>query len=56
VTIELESAGPGTEVVLTEEPVSGLAKRLHNPLQDAFVHLRNRRSLDRLAELVTTGS
>jgi hypothetical protein len=56
VTVELEPAGAGTEVVLTEEPVSGVAKRLHNPLQDALIHLRNKRSLDRLADLVTTGS
>jgi hypothetical protein len=56
VTVELEPAGAGTDVVLTEEPVSGVAKRLHNPVQDALIHLRNKKSLDRLAALVTTGS
>jgi uncharacterized protein YndB with AHSA1/START domain len=56
VTIELAAEAGGTDVVMTEVPVSGLAKRVHNPVLDVLVDLRNRRSLRRLDEVAGTGS
>jgi uncharacterized protein YndB with AHSA1/START domain len=51
VTIELTPAGAGTEVTMTEVPIAGPARWLDNPILEAAVDLRNRRSLRRLAEL-----
>ncbi|MCU1484054.1 MAG: hypothetical protein JWN67_800 [Actinomycetia bacterium] len=56
VSIELEPAGGGTDVVLAEVPISGVAQRIDNPLLEALVALRNRRSLQRLAQVVGAGS
>jgi uncharacterized protein YndB with AHSA1/START domain len=52
VTLDLVPAGGGTEIHMEEHPVSGFAKRVDNPLLDALVVARNRRSLRRLADLV----
>jgi uncharacterized protein YndB with AHSA1/START domain len=57
VSLELLATGDGgTDVEMGEVPISGLARRFHNPLLDALVVLRNRRSLARLGELARTGS
>lgn len=42
----------GTDIEMEEYPVSGMARRIDNPVLEAFVVVRNRRSLRRLAELV----
>lgn len=44
-------ASGGTDVVMEEYPVSGLAKIVHNPLQDKLIHHRNVESLRRLERL-----
>lgn len=46
------TADGGTDVEMEEHPVSGVARRIHNPVLDALVVVRNRRSLRRLADLV----
>lgn len=51
VTLLLEDAGAGTRVTMLEEPVSGPAKWLHNPLLDAATHARNTVALRRLARV-----
>lgn len=51
VTILLDDAGSGTRVTMLEEPVSGPARWLHNPLLDAATHTRNTIALRRLARL-----
>lgn len=57
VTLDLvATADGGTDVELREEPISGWARRLHNPLSDALIVVRNRRSLARLGEVAATGS
>ncbi|MCU1374372.1 MAG: hypothetical protein JWO68_1658 [Actinomycetia bacterium] len=54
VTVELvATAEGGTDVTMTEVPISGLAARLHNPALDLLVALRNRCSLRRLASLAS---
>lgn len=45
------TADGGTDVEMTEHPVSGFAARVHNPALDALVVARNRRSLRRLEKL-----
>jgi uncharacterized protein YndB with AHSA1/START domain len=52
VELRLVPVTGGTEVHMEERPVSGVAERLDNPLLDALVVVRNRRSLRRLAALV----
>lgn len=51
VALTLERDGGGTLVTMTEEPVSGPGKSLHNRLLDAALKARNDESLARLAAL-----
>ena len=51
VTLRLTGSGGGTSVSMSEEPVSGPGKALHNPLLDAALRARNVESLARLAAL-----
>jgi uncharacterized protein YndB with AHSA1/START domain len=51
VALTLERDGTGTIVSMTEEPVSGPGKALHNRLLDAGLKARNDESLARLAAL-----
>jgi uncharacterized protein YndB with AHSA1/START domain len=44
-------SGEGTTIVMDEYPVSGVAKVVHNPLQDKLIHRRNVESLRRLRYL-----
>ena len=55
VTLLLDDAGAGTRVTMLEEPVSGPARWLHNPVLDAATHARNTVALRRLARLVREG-
>lgn len=52
VTISLEPKDGGCEVTMDETPISGPVKWGHNPLQDAFLHRRNRETLQRLRATV----
>lgn len=56
VTLTLDPAGQGTRVTMVEEPVSGPARWLHNPVLDAAAHARNTVALRRLARVVTERS
>ena len=56
VTLLLDEAGAGTRVTMLEEPVSGPARWLHNPLLDAATHARNTIALRRLARLAVERS
>ena len=51
VALDLEARDGGTQVSITEWPVEGLAARLHNPLQDKLIQIRNVESLRRLKRL-----
>lgn len=51
VTLEIVPEDGGTSVSITEVPVEGIAARLHNPLQDKLIQLRNVESLRRLKRL-----
>jgi uncharacterized protein YndB with AHSA1/START domain len=51
VVISLAPRASGCLITMTEHPDSGLVARLHNPLFDALVWLRNAESLRRLAQL-----
>jgi hypothetical protein len=51
VAFTLTSQGSGTAIEMVERPVQGLLARLHNPLFDALIRMRNSESLRRLAEL-----
>ena len=51
VTLDLVARDGGTDVAITEEPVEGFAARLHNPLQDKLIQIRNVESLRRLKRL-----
>jgi uncharacterized protein YndB with AHSA1/START domain len=53
VIVDLVPAEGGTEIQIEEHPISGFAERIHNPLLDALVVVRNKRSLQRLADLAT---
>jgi uncharacterized protein YndB with AHSA1/START domain len=44
-------AGGGTEIHMEEFPISGFAKKIDNPVLEAMVVARNRRSLRRLGDL-----
>ena len=55
VTLELAPKDGGTEVSITEVPVEGVAAKLHNPIQDKLVQLRNVESLRRLRRLAEAG-
>lgn len=52
VEITLQPSDGGCLVTMTESPMSGPAKWLHNPLQDAMLHRRNRETLQRLRATV----
>ena len=45
----------GSRVVMHEQPTEGLGARIHNPVLDAAVHVRNAVSLWRLRRLVESG-
>jgi uncharacterized protein YndB with AHSA1/START domain len=49
VVLELAAAGAGTLITMTETPVAGPAKWLHNPVAEAVLVRRNVESLERLA-------
>ncbi len=51
VVIDLQPAGGGTDVTMTEDPLSGPGKWAHNRVMDALVAARNTESLHRLAAL-----
>ena len=51
VALELTPQEGGTLVAISEWPVEGLAARLHNPLQDKLIQMRNVESLRRLKRL-----
>ncbi len=51
VSLQLDPDGAGTFVTMTEEPVSGPGKTLHNRWLDAGLKARNDESLARLAAL-----
>ncbi len=51
VTMTLTAADGGTDVTMEEEPVGGFFGRMHNPVFDAGLHLRNIESLRRLKNL-----
>jgi uncharacterized protein YndB with AHSA1/START domain len=51
VTIVLDEHSGGTRVTMTETPVAGLGKWLHNPVNDALLTRRNAEALARLAAI-----
>jgi uncharacterized protein YndB with AHSA1/START domain len=51
VEIALTGQGDGTRVLLTETPISGPGRWLHNRIADAILHRRNVESLARLAAM-----
>ena len=51
VVLDLSPVGTGTEIVMTEWPVEGFARIVHNPLQDKLIHHRTVESLRRLKRL-----
>lgn len=51
IAIDLAPEGEGTHVRLDEYPVRGPLARLHNPLTDLLIKIRNERSLDLLRRL-----
>jgi uncharacterized protein YndB with AHSA1/START domain len=51
VVIELAAAGDATVVTMTETPIAGPGKWVHNPLTDAILVRRNVEALARLAAL-----
>jgi uncharacterized protein YndB with AHSA1/START domain len=55
VEMRLAPSGKGTKVVMIEYPTGGPAARLHNPLIDLVLKLRNVESLRRLRKLAEQG-
>jgi uncharacterized protein YndB with AHSA1/START domain len=55
VEMRLSPSGGGTKVVMIEYPTGGLAARLHNPLTDLALKLRNVEALRRLRKLAEQG-
>jgi hypothetical protein len=51
VQLDLRSEDGGTRVTMTEEPVSGPGKWVHNPVSEAVLRRRNVEALDRLAAM-----
>jgi len=49
IEITLEPDGDGTVVTMVEYPTNGIAKAVHNPVNEAILAKRNRESLERLA-------
>lgn len=56
VTITAEQAPGGSEVVIDEEPIEGMAKSIHNPVLDGLIHLRNIESLRRMEHALAAKS
>jgi uncharacterized protein YndB with AHSA1/START domain len=56
VEMRLFPSGEGTRVVMVEYPTGGLAAKLHNPLMEAGLWLRNFESLRRLRKLAENGA
>lgn len=52
VIFELRPVNGGTEVEIIEYPVRGIAKTIHNPLQDGLIKARNLETLRRLRKQV----
>jgi uncharacterized protein YndB with AHSA1/START domain len=52
VQIDLDRDGEATHVTMTETPVRGPGKWLHNPATESLLHRRNVESLARLTALV----
>jgi len=46
--------GTATDVTMSEEPVRGFARLVHNPVQDGLIHARNHKTLQRLRDVVAT--
>ncbi len=58
ITVRIEPADDGSVVEIDEYPDAGLARKLHNPLVDKLIELRNvetLRRLDRLARRRASG-
>jgi uncharacterized protein YndB with AHSA1/START domain len=51
VMLELDDDGPDCQVTMTETPVAGPGKWLHNPVTEALLLRRNVEALDRLAAI-----
>lgn len=51
IDLTVEPAGGGSLVAIAEEPNKGLAQRLHNPVLDGLIQLRNTETLRRLEAL-----
>jgi uncharacterized protein YndB with AHSA1/START domain len=51
VDITVRAVDGGCEVVMEEEPLRGPARRIHNPVLDALIHVRNVEALRRLAKV-----
>jgi len=52
VTIDVQLAGDRTAITMDEVPTAGPGRWVHNRLNDAVLHTRNVKSLDRLASVV----
>lgn len=52
VIFELEATADGTEVVIEEFPIKGVAKVIDNPIQDGLIKARNVETLRRLEKQV----
>ena len=55
VEMRMAPSGNGTKVVMVEYPTGGPAAKLHNPLSDLVLKLRNVESLRRLRKLAENG-
>ena len=55
VELRLFPRGRGTRVVMVEYPIGGLAAKLHNPLLDLALRLRNVEALRRLRTMAEEG-
>jgi uncharacterized protein YndB with AHSA1/START domain len=55
VEMRLSPSGNGTKVVMVEYPTGGIARKLHNPLFEAALWLRNVESLRRLRKMAQEG-
>ena len=55
VELRLFPSGEGTRVVMVEYPTGGLAAKLHNPLMEVALKLRNVEALRRLRKLAEEG-
>jgi uncharacterized protein YndB with AHSA1/START domain len=55
VELRLFPSGSGTKVVMVEYPIGGLAAKLHNPLIELSLKLRNVEALRRLRKMAEAG-